>query len=109
MHHLVLRLDPGLLKNPDLDIRYALPELLAEQSEQAIVDDGYDYACDGAFLLLFFKARELEPAIDCILKVIRKERVLGNDLRRAVVVAVRKGVKDEVVYPNNFRGPFLPA
>ncbi len=43
MRMIVIRLDPQLLSNPDADLRYRIPELLAQRSEGAITDDGYDY------------------------------------------------------------------
>src|SRR5262245_44089424 len=108
MTTLIVRLDPQLLANPDLDIRYELPDLLAERSGGVIRDDGYDYVGEQPLLVLFLKASELEPALACVLDVIENVRVLDNDLRMAAVVAVeREGVR-EVVYPPRFRGPFLP-
>src|SRR5262249_25029749 len=108
MHTVVLRLDPSLLDNPDLDLRYALVDLLAEQSGGVIADDGYDYVQDSNLLLLFLKASRPQVALACVLDVIENVRVLGNDLRQGVVVAISKGAKYEVVYPPNFQGPFLP-
>ena len=43
MPTIALRLDPRELINPDLDIRYALPDLLVERSGGVLSDDGYDY------------------------------------------------------------------
>jgi hypothetical protein len=108
MHTIVLRLDPGRLENPDLDIRYDLPDLLAERSGGGIANDGYDYAGDRPFLVLFLKAADLDSALACVRDVIENVRVLGNDLRAAAVVAVRGAGGDEVVYPAGFAGPFLP-
>jgi hypothetical protein len=73
-----------------------------------IVGDGYDYVGERAFLVLFLSAPELQPALACVLAVVENERVLGNDLQRGVVVAVRSRAGDEVVYPPGFAGPFLP-
>jgi hypothetical protein len=43
MTKLVVRLDPRRLDNPDADIRYLIPDMLAERSAGVISDDGYDY------------------------------------------------------------------
>jgi hypothetical protein len=107
--NLVLRLDPQLLENPDLDIRYVLPDLLAQRSGGLISDDGYDYAGSGNVLLLFLRTTNLGPALACVLDVIQNVRVLENDLRRGVVVAIQRKSGHEVVYPPEFEGPFLPA
>ena len=108
MHSIVLRLDPRLLDNPDLDIRYVLPDLLADRSGGVIADDGYDYVGERPYLVLFLKAAELGPATDCVRDVIENVRVLDNDLRRGVVAAVERDGRHEVIYPPGFEGPFLP-
>jgi hypothetical protein len=112
MATIILRLDPQLLENPDADIRYRLPDLLAERSGGAISDDGYDYASgpdDTPLLILFLKASRLKSALACIRDVIENVRVLENDLRQGVVVAVERKGSREVVYPPGFEGPFLPG
>jgi hypothetical protein len=43
MEKLVLKLDAAKLKNPDLDLRYVIPDLLTECSNGNIKDNGYDY------------------------------------------------------------------
>jgi hypothetical protein len=108
MATLVVRLDPQLLDNPDADIRYRLPELLAERSKGIMSDDGYDYVGEQPLLVLFLKASRLKPALACVLDVIENVRVLDNDLRPAAVVAVERKGKYEIVYPPGFAGPFLP-
>jgi hypothetical protein len=109
MDTIVLRLDPARLTNPDLDLRYVLPKLLAERSNGLVTDDGYDYTGgEPPFLVLFLKAVELEPALACIQDVIENLQVLDNSLCRAVTVAIRRGECDEVVYPPGFVDQFLP-
>src|SRR5262245_3849066 len=109
MATLVVRLDPGPLDNPDADIRYRLPDLLAERSGGVISDDGYDYVGDGPLLVVFLKVSEVKPALACVLDLVQNVRVLGNDLRPAVVVAIEHEGRYEVVYPPDFVGPFLPG
>lgn len=108
MTTVVMRLDPGLLDNPDADLRYRLPDLLAERSRGVISDDGYDYVGKGPLLVLFLKVSQLEPALACLLDVIESVRVLNNDLRPAAVVAVEREGRHEVIYPPGFTGSFLP-
>ena len=43
MKNLVLTLDPEKLQNPDLDLRYVIPDLLSARSDGNIRDNGYDY------------------------------------------------------------------
>jgi hypothetical protein len=111
MDTIAIKLEPALLTNPDLDIRYTLPDLLAERSERVIQDDGYDYvgrpASSGNALVIYLKVTELERAKKCIIDVITNVRVLDNDLRRAATVAVQRGDKFEVIYPADSRQEFF--
>ncbi len=108
MATVVMRLDPRLLDNPDADIRYQLPDLLAERSAGVITDNGYDYVGEVPLLVLFLKALELGSALACVLDVVQNVRVLDNDLRQAAVVAIELEGAYDVVYPPDFAGPFLP-
>ena len=104
----MIQLDPAHLSNPDLDIRYRLPDLLVERSSGRLTDDGYDYAGVGPApcLLLFLKTDDPSSAIPGIIEVLNSERVLENDLSR-VPVAVEDGDNFQVVYPPGFEGTFL--
>ena len=105
---ILLRINPKSLKNPDLDIRYRLPDLLTERSNGIITDNGYDYHGDVPWLVLFLNTTDAETALRCVTDVIEHERVLNNDLREAVVVAVKEAGNYTVKYPHDFEGPFLP-
>src|SRR5262245_26361376 len=109
MATVIVCLDPRLLDNPDADIRYMLPDLLAERSVGIIADDGYDYVGDAPLLVVFLKVSELKRALACVLNVVENVRLLDNDLRPAAVVTVEREGRHEVVYPPDFTGPFLPA
>ena len=108
MPRLVIRLDPMRLSNPDLDLRYEIPNRLRARSGGRIHDDGYDY--DDAeerknqpCLLSFFQTKELDAAVAEAFALIREERPLGNDLRGAAEVSVFDDDNDDegsrVVYP----------
>jgi hypothetical protein len=107
MTTIVVRLDPQLLENSNADIRYRLPNLLAQRSGGVISEDGYDYVGAQPLLVLFLKASEPEAALACILDVVENVRVLDNDLRPAVVIAVEHERRREVVFPAGFQGPVL--
>jgi hypothetical protein len=107
MATVILQLDPAKLSNPDLDIRYVLPDLIAEQSGGRMKDDGYDYASEGAatLLLLFLSTDDPNASVPVVVEVLRSERVLENDLSD-VPVAVEDGDGFRVVHPPEFRGTF---
>jgi hypothetical protein len=104
-YEIAIRLDPSKLTNPDLDIRYALPELLNEKSKGSIDDNGYDYAPEGNALIIFLETSNLQSALATILEVIKNEKVCENDLSDAVV-AVKQDDCFEVIYPVGYTGTF---
>ena len=111
MDTIAIKLEPGLLTNPDLDIRYTLSDLLAARCGKVIQDDGYDYvgspATPASPMVIYLKASDLERAKACIIDVITNVHVLDNDLRRAATVAVQRGDKFEVIYPADGREEFV--
>lgn len=46
MQTIIITLDPEKLDNPDLDLRYTLPEQLEQWTHGAVTDNGYDYLDD---------------------------------------------------------------
>ncbi len=109
MATIVVRLDPQLLANPDADIRYRLPDLLAERLGGVVSDDGYDYVGPQPFLVLFLKVSDLKSGLACVLDVIENVQVLGSYLRPGAVVAVERDGGHDVIFPTGFTGPFIPA
>ena len=56
MQTIVILLDPGKLINPDLDLRYLIPDRIMELTDGAIQDNGYDYIdCEGSGPLDVYK------------------------------------------------------
>ena len=43
MQTIIVVLNPGKLENPDMDLRYCIPDRIEEVSNAAIKDNGYDY------------------------------------------------------------------
>src|SRR5690349_1083089 len=103
MPTIAIRLHAEDLANPDLDIRYVLPDLLKERSGGIISDDGYDYVGDDNDLVLFLKVTDLQRAVACINDVLTGDRVLGNDLRAGAIVAVQHEDGYRVIYPADYR------
>ena len=81
MHTIILKLFPARLTNPDLDIRYVLPDLLVKISGGLIEDGGYDYEAGTDTMLIYLRTEDLERAVSCITEVVEKTQVLRNDLK----------------------------
>ena len=43
MQTIIMLLNPGKLQNPDLDLRYLVPDRIEEVSASLVKDNGYDY------------------------------------------------------------------
>lgn len=49
MQTIVILLESGKLINPDLDLRYLIPDRIGELTDGSIQDNGYDYIdCKGS-------------------------------------------------------------
>ena len=97
MPAIVVQLDAAKLDNPDLDIRYVLPDLLVSRAGGLLSDDGYDCAEDtpGSAMLLFLETDEPDAAVPIVVETLKSERVVGNDLSNATVavlgLCIRRG------------------
>ena len=73
MPTVAIQLDPSRLTNPDLDIRYVLPDQLEEDSASAVSDDGYDYGRTSDRLTLFLRTADLAVAVPIVLGTLENE------------------------------------
>ncbi|WP_137937066.1 hypothetical protein [Chitinivorax sp. B] len=99
MVKLVIELDPDRLDNPDLDLRYVIPDLLRQHSGGNIQDDGYDYESrvgQETLLVVFLTATDATSAIQTIRTVFQSQPVLGNHLSTSVILYMDQ---DGVRYP----------
>ncbi len=106
MASIVIKLYPEKLANPDLDLRYVLPDLIAEKSGNFIRDDGYDYGAKTLAMLVYLTTEDLEKALPIVLNIIENEVVMGNSLKDAVIVGAGDLDNYEIVYPANLKEPF---
>ena len=103
---IAILLDPSQLHNPDLDIRYVIPETLVDRAPGLFLNNGYDYVKDSKQLLLFLRATDLTRATTEVVRLIENEKVLENDLRLATVVAVRSNGGISVIFPSGYKNVF---
>lgn len=92
--------------NPNLDLRYVLPDLLAEKSGNLLQDDGYDYCEKSNAMLVYLTTEDLEKALPTIFAVIENDKVMGNCLKDAAIIAIGEYDNYTVVYPKNEQQPF---
>ena len=85
METVLLQLDAGKLQNPDLDIRYALPDRIEEYTQGAVTDNGYDFIT-GNVLGLWLSAEDAASAAETVIELLRTETFLENDLSAAAEI-----------------------
>ena len=94
MKNLVLTLDPEKLQNPDVDLRYVIPDLLSARSDGNIRDNGYDYedqeSQNPPLLAIFLIAADFSAALKSINQLVLTEEVLGNNLSSAATLYIEE-------------------
>ncbi|WP_018751783.1 hypothetical protein [Paenibacillus sanguinis] len=107
MQTIIVRLNPVLMRNPDLDIRYVLPDTVEAYTDNSIMYQGYDYLNDsnhsiGIWLSCMNAERDYLRVLECF----REHPILNNDLLHCAEIYIST---DEVakledcikVYPLN--------
>ncbi len=64
MQTIIITLNSDKMDNPDLDIRYELPDRIDEYTDGAVTDNGYDYLDDDILGIWL----ETDPSLPCVNK-----------------------------------------
>ncbi len=93
MQTIIIVLNPGKLENPDLDLRYLVPDRIEEVSGGAIEDDGYDYVDaeegePGPLMGIWMRTENAAEAWHIIEDLFRKEKFLENDLHQSAQIYI---------------------
>ena len=89
MQSIVISMDSRKMENPDLDIRYTLPDRIEEWSQGAVQDNGYDYVGEeGHILAVWLKTEDAEGWWPKILELLKTEKFEDNDLSQSAQVLV---------------------
>lgn len=82
-------MDSRKMENPDLDIRYTLPDRIEEWSRGVVQDNGYDYVDEeGHVLALWLKTEDAEGWWPKLVELMKTERFEDNDLSQSAAVLV---------------------
>ncbi len=103
MQTIIIVLDSKKMTNPDLDIRYVLPERIEEYTNNLIKDNGYDYLSNTE-LGLWLETDDSINNVEKIIQLIKSETILENDLSKIADIFVSEEECAEVeqcrkVYP----------
>ena len=87
MQTIIITLDSRKMDNPDLDIRYILPDRIDEYTDGQITDNGFDYIT-GDIMGIWLETENASENIDKVISLIESEEILDNDLSRAAEVFI---------------------
>lgn len=95
MQTIVIKLYPEKLQNADLDLRYAIPDRIAEISNGTIQDNGYDYLENNA-LGIWLAAESAQEAVPLLVTLFREEPMRGNDLSQSAEIYISEQESDDL-------------
>lgn len=103
MQTIIIVLDSEKMTNPDLDIRYVLPDRIEEYTKQLVKDNGYDYL-ENDELALWLETEDADKEADKIVALLNAETILENDLTLAADIYISEEPNAELeqcckVYP----------
>ena len=104
MQTIIIVLDPTKMENPDLDIRYILPERIEEITKGLVKDNGYDYLPDNS-MGIWLDTDDAEKNVKAVIELLMSEKILDNNLINSAEIYVSeldcaKLDKCSKVYPN---------
>ena len=87
MQTILIVLDSEKLDNPDLDIRYLLPDRIQEYTDGQIVDNGYDYL-NSDEMGIWLDTDDAAQNVEKVIELIKSEQILDNDLSRVAEIYI---------------------
>jgi len=110
---IVIRLDPEKLEHADLDLRYEIPDQLAQRSAGLIENDGYDYESSSNAMQIYLQTPDLDTALPQVISFLETEHLHGNRLAHAAQVGISESDASaarefRVVYPPGSSGVIVP-
>ena len=95
MQTIIILLEPAKLVNPDLDLRYKIPDCIEEVTDGRIQDNGYDYidssldSENGRDLLgIWLKTENASENYKDIVKLFQEQKFLKNDLSESAEIYI---------------------
>lgn len=101
MQTIIVLINPGKLKNPDMDLCYLVPDRIQQVSGSAIQDNGYDFVDTedgqpGPLMGIWLKAEHAQESWPVISGLFQAEEFKGNDLTTAAQIYISENDTDEL-------------
>ncbi len=81
MQTIIIKLDAQKLANPNLDMRYTIPDYIETYTNQNVTDNGYDYVNEsGTELAIWLDTADAAAQVQTVIHCLKTKRFCGNDL-----------------------------
>ena len=87
MQTVIITLEANKLANPDLDLRYLVPQRVEAVSGGQMKDNGYKYLSGGC-IGIWLKAEDAQAGAETVIGLMKSELFLHNDLSATAKVYV---------------------
>jgi hypothetical protein len=106
MGHVAIKLNPRELPNPDADLRYRIPDLIADATNGRIRDDGYDYA-DGDIMIVYLSCNDPASDVAEVIETLRANEICDNQILDSAVIGISTDATTfTIVHPSENDGEF---
>lgn len=109
MQTIIVVLNPGQLENPDMDLRYSVPDRIEEVSNNVIQSNGYDFVDaedgqPGPLMGIWLETENASENWPIISNLFQEEKFIGNDLSKSAQIYISENDTDDLenctlVYP----------
>lgn len=87
MQTIVIRLSPKTLSNPDLDLRYTVPDEIEKATNGVITDNGFDYLPDDS-MGIWLETENAQQSYPLVIELFNKQKFLDNDLSKSAEIYI---------------------
>ncbi|MCL2638910.1 MAG: hypothetical protein FWD48_11155 [Oscillospiraceae bacterium] len=97
MGSIVIKLNPEKLTNPDLDLRYVVPDTISELTQGKIINEGFDYLDDecSTMVILLSSSNPREDVVT-VAEIIKNNSFMDNQLNEAAEILFSDKPDDEL-------------
>lgn len=89
MQTIIIKLDAQKLTNPDLDMRYTIPDYIEAQTNKQITDNGYDYVNEsGTELAIWLATEDAAAQVQNVIHCLKTRLFCGNDLSQTAQIYI---------------------
>ncbi|MDE6221487.1 MAG: hypothetical protein K2G51_13875 [Lachnospiraceae bacterium] len=101
MQTIIVVLNPGILENADMDLRYSVPDRIEEVSGSLIQSNGYDYidtedGQPGPLMGIWLETENASENWHIVSELFQSEKFIGNDLSLAAQIYISENDTDDL-------------